>query len=130
MRWPRSKGEAREPPRGPQTITNAGVEQAHGGSGQAVSARATGSETRTRRRREGMAPLSAYAKEHGVKYFLISFVDLFGTVRAKIVPATAIDTIAKAGAGFAGFATWLDMTPADSDILAMPGDNKVIQLPW
>jgi glutamine synthetase len=77
-----------------------------------------------------MAPLSAYAKEHGVKYFLISFVDLFGTVRAKIVPATAIDTIAKAGAGFAGFATWLDMTPADSDILAMPGDNKVIQLPW
>ena len=77
-----------------------------------------------------MASLGAFAKDHGIKYFLISFVDLFGTVRAKIVPATAIDTIAKAGAGFAGFATWLDMTPADSDILAMPGDNKVIQLPW
>jgi glutamine synthetase len=77
-----------------------------------------------------MATFGAYAKKNGIKYFLISFVDLFGTVRAKIVPATAIDTIAKAGAGFAGFATWLDMTPADSDILAMPGDNKVIQLPW
>ena len=35
--------------------------------------------------------LSAYAKDKGVKYFLISFVDLFGTMRAKIVPATAID---------------------------------------
>ena len=67
-----------------------------------------------------MAPLSAYAKEQGVKYFLISFVDLFGTMRAKIVPATAIDTIAKSGAGFAGFATWFDMTPAHPDILAMP----------
>ena len=77
-----------------------------------------------------MAPLSVYAKEHGVKYFLISFVDLFGTVRAKIVPATAIDIIAKSGAGFAGFATWFDMTPADGDILAMPGDNQIIQLPW
>jgi len=77
-----------------------------------------------------MASLGAFAKDHGIKYFLISFVDLFGTVRAKIVPATAIDTVAKAGAGFAGFATWLDMTPADSDILAMPEGNKVIQLPW
>src|SRR2546427_6621414 len=28
-------------------------------------------------------------------------------------PASAIDGVAKAGAGFAGFATWFDMTPAD-----------------
>jgi glutamate---methylamine ligase len=76
------------------------------------------------------APLSEYAKERGIKYFLISFVDLFGTVRAKIVPATAIDAVAKSGAGFAGFAAWLDMTPADSDVLAMPEGNTPIQLPW
>jgi hypothetical protein len=38
---------------------------------------------------------------------------------AKIVPATAIDTMAKAGAGFAGFAVWFDMTPAHADILVM-----------
>ncbi|MGO9762462.1 MAG: type III glutamate--ammonia ligase, partial [Solirubrobacteraceae bacterium] len=49
-----------------------------------------------------MASLSAYAKENGIKYFLVSFVDLFGTMRAKIVPATAIDMISKSGAGFAG----------------------------
>ena len=42
-----------------------------------------------------MASLGAYAKEKGIKYFLVSFVDLFGTMRAKIVPATAIDMIAK-----------------------------------
>ena len=66
-----------------------------------------------------MASLSAYAKEKGIKYFLVSFVDLFGTMRAKIVPATAIDMIAKSGAGFAGFAVWFDMTPAHPDILVM-----------
>ena len=74
--------------------------------------------------------LSAYAKQHGIKYFLISFVDLFGTMRAKIVPATAIDSVAKSGAGFAGFATWFDMTPAHPDILVSPDPDTVIQLPW
>ena len=34
------------------------------------------------------------------------------------------------GAGFAGFATWLDMTPAHPDMLAVPDPNSVIQLPW
>lgn len=74
--------------------------------------------------------LGAYAKDHGVKYFLISFVDLFGVMRAKLVPATAIDAVAKSGAGFAGFAAWLDMTPAHPDVLVMPEPDTVIQLPW
>jgi glutamine synthetase len=77
-----------------------------------------------------MVSLGIYAKDKGVKYFLVAFVDLFGTMRAKIVPATAIDTIAKSGAGFAGFATWLDMTPAHPDMLVMPEPDTVIQLPW
>jgi glutamine synthetase len=34
------------------------------------------------------------------------------------------------GAGFAGFATWLDFTPAHPDMLAVPDPNSVIQLPW
>ena len=69
--------------------------------------------------------LSAYAKDKGVKYFLIAFVDLFGTMRAKIVPATAIDMVAKAGAGFAGFAAWLDITPAHPDMLVMPDPDSL-----
>jgi glutamine synthetase type III len=77
-----------------------------------------------------MAALSAYAKENGIKYFLVSFVDLFGAMRAKIVPATAIDMIAKSGAGFAGFAVWFDMTPAHPDVLVMADTDSAIQLPW
>ena len=74
--------------------------------------------------------LAAAARERGIRYFLISFTDLFGTQRAKLVPAAAIAEMARAGAGFAGFATWLDMTPADPDILAIPDPASLIQLPW
>jgi len=70
------------------------------------------------------------AEAKNIRYFLISFVDLFGTMRAKIVPASAIDDVAKAGAGFAGFATWFDMTPADPDVLVLPDLDTLIQLPW
>ena len=52
-----------------------------------------------------------------IKYFLISYTDLFGGQRAKLVPAQAIADMQKDGAGFAGFATWLDMTPAHPDML-------------
>ncbi|MGV3635335.1 MAG: type III glutamate--ammonia ligase [Pseudorhodoplanes sp.] len=74
--------------------------------------------------------LEAAAKERGIKYFLISYTDLFGTQRAKLVPAAAIKGMAKSGAGFAGFATWLDMTPADPDLFAVPDPDSLIQLPW
>ena len=73
---------------------------------------------------------SEIARQKGIRYFLIAFVDLFGTMRAKIVPAMAIDQVAKAGAGFAGFATWFDMTPADPDVLVMPEADSLVQLPW
>ena len=76
------------------------------------------------------ADLAKFARDKGVKYFLISFVDLFGHVRAKLVPAAAIGAMQKAGAGFAGFATWLDMTPADPDMFAVPDPSSVIVLPW
>jgi glutamine synthetase len=74
--------------------------------------------------------LSDIAAEKGIRYFLVSFSDLRGVQRAKLVPAASIDKIAAEGAGFAGFATWLDMTPADPDMLAMADPKTVIQLPW
>ncbi|RBW58363.1 type III glutamate--ammonia ligase [Ruegeria sp. A3M17] len=74
--------------------------------------------------------LAAFANEKGVKYFMISFTDLFGGQRAKLVPAQAIADMQQDGAGFAGFATWLDMTPAHPDMLAVPDPSSVIQLPW
>jgi len=74
--------------------------------------------------------LSKIAKQKKIKYFLISFVDLFGVLRSKLVPAEAIKEMQNNGAGFAGFATWLDMTPADSDMFAIPDPDSLIQLPW
>ena len=74
--------------------------------------------------------LSQVATERGIKYFLISFVDLFGSLRSKLVPARAIADMQKDGAGFAGFAAWLDMTPADSDMFSIPDPDSLIQLPW
>ncbi len=74
--------------------------------------------------------LAAFAKEKGVKYFMISFTDLFGGQRAKLVPTQAIADMQEEGAGFAGFATWLDFTPAHPDMLAVPDPNSAIQLPW
>jgi glutamine synthetase len=36
----------------------------------------------------------------------------------------------KNGAGFAGFAAHLDMTPADADMFGLPDAERLIQLPW
>ncbi len=74
--------------------------------------------------------LTTIAKQKKIKYFLISFVDLFGVLRAKLVPARAIGSMQKDGAGFAGFAAWLDMSPADGDMFAVPDADSLIQLPW
>ena len=74
--------------------------------------------------------LAAIAQERGIRYFLISFTDLLGVQRAKLVPRSAIGGMAKAGAAFAGFATWLDMTPADPDLFAVPDPQSLMQLPW
>ena len=74
--------------------------------------------------------LSRVAKDKGIKYFLISFVDLFGVLRSKLVPARAIGDMQKEGAGFAGFAAWLDMTPAHPDMFSIPDPASLIQLPW
>ncbi len=74
--------------------------------------------------------LAAFAKKNGVKYFMISYTDLFGGQRAKLAPAQAIADMQMDGAGFAGFATWLDLTPANADMMAVPDPASVIQLPW
>ena len=74
--------------------------------------------------------LAKVAKEKGIEYFLISFVDLFGVLRSKLVPTRAIGQIQKDGAGFAGFAAWLDLTPAHPDMFAIPDPASLIQLPW
>ncbi|MBT3629411.1 MAG: type III glutamate--ammonia ligase, partial [Rhodospirillaceae bacterium] len=74
--------------------------------------------------------LAKIAKERKLEYFLISFVDYFGNLRAKLVPAAAIGGMQKNGAGFAAFAAWLDSTPADPDMLVVPDADSLVILPW
>ena len=74
--------------------------------------------------------LSKIAADKGIRYFLCSFTDLFGVTRSKLVPTSAIDDMQTDGAGFAGFAAYLDMTPADTDMVAIPDPDAMIQLPW
>ena len=74
--------------------------------------------------------LEAFAKKNKIKYFLINFTDLNGAQRSKLVPSSAIAEMESEGAGFAGFATYLDMTPAYPDMFSIPDPDSVIQLPW
>lgn len=74
--------------------------------------------------------LAKYARDNDIDYFLFNFTDLFGTQRAKLVPAAAAGGMQKSGAGFAGFAAWLDFTPAHPDMFVKPDPASVIQLPW
>jgi glutamine synthetase type III len=74
--------------------------------------------------------LAKIAADRGIKYFLISYTDLFGSQRAKLVPAAAIAGMQKNGAGFAGFATWLDLSPADPDMFAMPDPGWLASDIW
>ena len=74
--------------------------------------------------------LERYARNNDVEYFLFNFTDLFGVQRAKLVPAAAAGAMQRSGAGFAGFAAWLDFTPAHPDMFVKPDPASLIQLPW
>jgi glutamine synthetase len=64
--------------------------------------------------------LAKSAADWGIRYFLISFVDLFGVLRAKLVPDSAIGQMQRDGVAFAGFATHLDLTPPTRTCLRSP----------
>ena len=74
--------------------------------------------------------LAGWAKANAIRYFLIGYTDLFGAQRAKLAPAAAIADMQAGGAGFAGFASWLDLTPAHPDLFAFPDADCVTPMPW
>lgn len=76
------------------------------------------------------ADLSKVAEERGIEFFLVSFVDIYGVLRSKMVPAPAIGQIQKDGAGFAPFAAWLDYGPDAADMVAIPDPTSLIQVPF
>ncbi len=74
--------------------------------------------------------LSDVARRLDIKYFLVSFVDMFGILRSKMVPASCIRDMQQQGAAFAGYATWLDISPSQSDLYCVPDPDSLMQLPW
>ena len=77
-----------------------------------------------------MHDLLSLARESGSRFLLFSFTDLFGVQRAKLVPLSAVAAMSEGGAGFAGFAAWLDLSPADGDVMAIPDPASFTPLPW
>jgi len=74
--------------------------------------------------------LAKRGADDGIRHFLVSFVDLFGVLRAKLVPTAAIAQMQRDGAAFAGFSTHLDLTPADPDMFAILDPASLTILPW
>lgn len=74
--------------------------------------------------------LESIARERGIRHFLVSFTDLAGAQRAKLVPAAAIGRACERGVAFAGAGVHLDLSPADPDLRAVPDPSGLMQLPW
>lgn len=70
------------------------------------------------------------AKALGIKFFLVSYTDLLGGTRAKLVPATQMAAVEKDGAFFCSFASNLGLGPEAAEIAAVPDPDSLIQLPW
>ncbi len=70
--------------------------------------------------------------DKGIKFFLMSFVDMHGAPRAKLVPAECLADVMEGAAGFAGFAVdGLGQGPHDPDLSCVPqADSTVFPLPW
>merc|ERR1712110_797328 len=76
------------------------------------------------------ADLSAVARERGIEFFLVAFVDIKGVLRTKMVPADAIGFVQKNGAGFAPFAAWFDYGPDAADLIVIPDASTLLQVPF
>jgi glutamine synthetase len=74
--------------------------------------------------------LTELAKELKLNFFLVSFTDLLGGTRAKLVPAAKIAAVESDGAFFAPFACNLGLGPDANDIAAIPDPDSLIVLPW
>ena len=75
--------------------------------------------------------IKSLVKDKGIEYLFCSFVELSGAPKAKLVPVTHLDDMAREGAGFAGFAAGdLNQGPHDPDVVSMPDFDSLTVIPW
>ncbi len=72
-----------------------------------------------------------FLEQNQVNLVLAQFVDIHGTAKTKAVPASHLDDILTAGAGFAGFAVWgLGIEPHGPDFMAVGDPSTLSLVPW
>lgn len=71
-------------------------------------------------------------RSRGVKFILSQFVDINGVPKAKMVPVSQFERLAREGVGFAGFAVSTEMGqgPHQPDLVTVPDLGSMTVLPW
>ncbi len=67
----------------------------------------------------------------GIEYLLVQFVDLHGSAKVKMVPASCLESVSTGGAGFAGGAVWgLGQNASSHDLMARIDPASYTPVPW
>jgi glutamine synthetase type III len=74
--------------------------------------------------------LAEQVRNLGIRFLLVSYTDLLGGTRSKLVPASKIEEVEQDGALFCAFASNLGLGPEAPEIAAVPDPDSLIQLPW
>src|SRR5258708_21142698 len=95
------------------------------------SRNAPATELGTVPRFESAQDAQSWLVQQGVKYVLAQFVDIHGVAKAKSVPVAHLNSVLKAGAGFAGFAIWgVGIEPNGPDYMAVGDLATLTPVPW
>jgi glutamine synthetase len=78
-----------------------------------------------------LAEAKKWLKDNNIKFILAQFVDIHGAAKSKAVPASHLEDVLTAGAGFAGFAMWgFGMGPEGPDYMAVGEAATLKAMPW
>lgn len=70
-------------------------------------------------------------QQDGIEFILPQFVDIHGAAKVKMAPASCLDDMIDAGAGFAGAAVWgVGQGPDSHDLMARVDLDSYTPLPW
>ena len=75
--------------------------------------------------------VKSLVEARGIAFFLCSFVEMSGAPKAKVIPTTHLEDMAKEGAGFGGFAAGeIGQYPHDPEMASIPDFNSLTIVPW